>query len=755
MHAGVGFALACAAFLLILFRRSIFQGQALIGRDLTAVHQPWRWFEAEAMRAGRLPLWNPLNFMGEAALANPQSACFYPGSLIFLPWEFPTALVVFTCAHLLLACVGMYALCRRLRCCPSAAAIAGAAFGFGGWMLTRVESPPELASCAWMPLAVLVALEATSRASLRWAAGLGVLLAVQLSAGNLNATYNSGLAVGLAWLGTLAATWPAAAWLPRLRRVAVLPVGMLVAIVLFSAQAFPTAELVMQSARAKGVNDALATQWAVPAFQWLRFVVPFLFGGVGYGRHWGGAVAEFDHGAFYIGVIPLLFAAGACIAACGRSLGRKHRRLVLFVAVAVAFFAVAATGDQLGLYQVLRRGLPGFNRFHSPYKLMMLASFGVALLGGLGWHATASQVGGLKPSFRVLTWLIPAIMFLAVYSSIPRSPLRDGIYEWVRKVGPSQEYPYQARAFSAYGWTIGPWAGLSLFAITIGVTLCAAALRPWPGPRALGAVCVVLVLAELFAYASQLFYEGPRGAYATRPAEWAGRSYVTRQTNKLNWIMYGARSPAAFEWARELGLSDRNIPKGEYSATGENALAPRRQRDWRWALESDNADLRANERLRRACVRRVRFAANMGAGWPPVKIEGPPRLYISELRVEDPLPRVRPLPPAAGRVELVRVDSPPERVEVACSLAHAGLVELADSYYPGWRCVVDGRRAAVHLSNELFRAVDVPRGRHRIQMAFEPQSLKWGACVSLLCAAGLVLFLCLAALMRFARWVAT
>ncbi len=57
---------------------------------------------------------------------------------------------------------------------------------------------------------------------------------------------------------------------------------------------------------------------------------------------------------------------------------------------------------------------------------------------------------------------------------------------------------------------------------------------------------------------------------------------------------------------------------------------------------------------------------------------------------------------------------------------------LTDSYYPGWRALVDGQPTPVVRADVLFRAVHVPAGTHRVEFIYDPLSLKIGAVISAL-----------------------
>jgi uncharacterized membrane protein YfhO len=88
----------------------------------------------------------------------------------------------------------------------------------------------------------------------------------------------------------------------------------------------------------------------------------------------------------------------------------------------------------------------------------------------------------------------------------------------------------------------------------------------------------------------------------------------------------------------------------------------------------------------------------------------------------------RPSPAAGDRVTVVEYE--PETIQIKVSTAAGGLLVLADSYYPGWRALVDGKPAPVLRVDYLFRAVPLPAGEHEVSFYYEPDSLRLGAAIS-------------------------
>jgi hypothetical protein len=73
----------------------------------------------------------------------------------------------------------------------------------------------------------------------------------------------------------------------------------------------------------------------------------------------------------------------------------------------------------------------------------------------------------------------------------------------------------------------------------------------------------------------------------------------------------------------------------------------------------------------------------------------------------------------------------PNRVEIAVGNGPAGWLVLADLWYPGWHCRLDGLDTPIRRANYLFRAVWVPARPLTAVFSFEPQCYHLGRVISL------------------------
>ena len=83
--------------------------------------------------------------------------------------------------------------------------------------------------------------------------------------------------------------------------------------------------------------------------------------------------------------------------------------------------------------------------------------------------------------------------------------------------------------------------------------------------------------------------------------------------------------------------------------------------------------------------------------------------------------------------ETVKVDYPsPQNAVLEVTLESAGLVVLADVYYPGWELTIDGKPAPIYRVNHLMRGAAVATGSHRLVYTYAPKSFRVGRILSFL-----------------------
>jgi hypothetical protein len=454
---------ALAALILLFFNKMAFSNLILARGDTFLYFYPYWQVAADALRDGRVPLWNPDIFMGAPFLANSQVGFFYPFNWpVWLLLPTPYAVSASILLHLSIAGLGAYLAGRRTLALSRAAALFSAAlFALGGYLTAQVEHINQLQGLAWLPwyFAALAPLTACAppagrRQMCRTSLAVGALLALQLLAGHTQTAFFSIVAVAL-WL-------IAHALVRRQRRdkargvsvigraALVVGMGVVLAALLAAVQLLPTLELAAQSSRQGGLplNEVLSFSWH--PLHLTRALLP------AYGP------ALFSE---YVAFFPLTALILAVIGAWG---WRNNPAVLPWVVLAV-IVVVLALGRFTPVYYLLGR-LPGFDLFRAPARWLAVATLAAALLAGYGWerlrrfaHADlAADERRVAVRRGFLRWLVVAVF--ALLALIAWGYIAGWVAQWLPT---GAEAPYEPPPpLALLGWLIElALASLLLWAI--------------------------------------------------------------------------------------------------------------------------------------------------------------------------------------------------------------------------------------------------------------------------------------------------
>src|SRR4051812_28541985 len=334
---------------LVVFARPLLRNEVFSFRDHGDYFQPLRWFTANELQHGRLPLWNVYSASGEPWLANPQTGVFYPPAWLFLVLPFTTAYTLYLFLHVLLLGCGAYLLFARLTRPGGAALAAAVALTFSGPAMSLLDVSNNLATFAWIPLIVWCALAGISaRAS-------AVAIAMSFLAGE----------PFFAAVGALLFV------IARRKEWRDLIDVALTSFALSSIQLLPFLSMVLRSDRVHGgLSRAQLFQDSMPLQDWLRMAIPpNLHGGAFDPR-----LEEHFIPIVYIGALTMLFALIGMIAARRRGLG--------WIALIVICIVVGAGSHFAPVAELLIR-LP-VTLFRYPARVVPLAALGICALAAIG-----------------------------------------------------------------------------------------------------------------------------------------------------------------------------------------------------------------------------------------------------------------------------------------------------------------------------------------------------------------------------------
>ena len=386
--------------------------------DALGQYFPWRFYAAQQLQAGVLPLWNPHQFAGAPFVANGQSAVFYPLNFPFWISEGTSGVArafgISAFLHTLLAGLGTYALLQKWNCSRAASLLGAVAFGFCGYLASWIFLPTLANTASWLPLCVLLLENTVSKSekiNYKSVAFLSVALACALLAGHAQIFFY-----------ILIALFLRALFLPKIWRALLALFSACAACALLGAiQILPILELAQGGHRAGSTPTKDGWNFLVPRALQI-FDLPSLFIPTG-------TSFSLSENFGYVGLGVLLLAVVAIIAFLFFRPKFKIQNSEFAFAVAVAIFGLFyATATPLA--QAFYFGVPGLSQMGGVGRALVLWSFGAALLAALG-------LGALRA--RWSTPVIPVIALLLVFgelfgnsfSSHPTAPI-ESIYPKMR-----------------------------------------------------------------------------------------------------------------------------------------------------------------------------------------------------------------------------------------------------------------------------------------------------------------------------------
>lgn len=708
--------------------------------DALTEDYPWLLFWQESVQQREWPLWNPHIFGGHPHAATSMPAVFSPFRWLALALPAERALSLGLLLQLVLAAGFMFLWLQECGRSLAAAALGGLAFALNSEFLHWYWRIPS--TFCWAPLILWLLDRSVRRQSRRAVCGSGIALGIAFLSGSIQASAQLGIGLGLYAL--------ACGWLmPTQRRsywthaAVVIAIGSLIGAVQF----LLTAELLHYGAMAR----ALAGD-AAPAQPGLRhtllslpllttFIFPALAGSTetyDLCKLAGATMGDFNG---YIGIIPLMLAGFAIM----RSREPKLRALGLLV-VAV-------------LVIVLLTPLVRF-LYHRFFIVLTLAGAAAAAYGLDQLTATSTDCSALRRLSRfALTAGVLGIVSLAVAQWVIAS-------YWTDLVTAGQRYILshlsQTDAREHKEWLL---ARVPLFlrhyrlgnpqfwVPLVCLTGLAGAIALWQRARLSR---IALIGGLLFLTAADL-------------ALWA-RTLIP-QVNLREFPLYPPlaileiphHDPGLFRvqqyapTSRLFFLNQTLVPYRLDSVWGSGSLLPKNLnalpiQNFTPLLDLQNAkylitDLSASppperfELLQDAPAARLyrNRTALPRAWWVGEWTVKPTDAVLPALldaqfdphrqAVLETDPQIPPAPRSHGSVQVETAQAQFLRLQVDC--ASAGLVIVADTFYPGWEARIDGAAVPIWRANYAQRAVAVPAGQHTVEFNFAPRSYRLGAWITL------------------------
>jgi hypothetical protein len=728
-------AVAIAAVVPALFVLST--GRTFVWRDTATLFAPVRELVVEALRAGRLPLWNPYEGFGLPLLAQMIHGALHPVSVV-LAWVAPASgMEGLSVAYLGLGALGAWVLARQLGCSPAAAAVAGLAFGLSGYQQGLTAVIQYLGAGATAPWA-LAGIRASSRGSASGLAAGAVGVAALHLAGDPQWTVST-VALGLA-LST------APGWRGMARSAAAVAFGTGIAAI----QLVPSWCYLGQSLRGSGITDADRLQWALAPARLLELFSPGFFAGTPGSEAaapvflWLGGPTQSN---LSIPFLPSIHV-GAVVLALALAGVRASRNGTVLAGASVVFLWLAL-GPSLGAQQLLG-AVPIWGSFRYAEKLVGPLTLCLALLAAMG--ADRLEAGPPRRAPRVL--FVTGGLALALGTGL--------VLPLFSRTGWGVPEATLARALDALGrGLLVSGAALAL----LGVAARLATRGPFAGR--LPAIAAGLVLVNSAVAMPWALRSGrQRPAIPTVVAD-APDPFVTRIATPLEATP--PSNPLGLDSAdleivakARMGIASMNVTSRVDQVAPYTGVLPRSLRalgdtfgpDLWVAMRRLGVSHVIHPEPRDAAERVTVTEATKGGtlvhhdpawGIQAWRVPHRPFAHFADRVSALPTPEatleamhmadLAGLPGTVvvggdrwptGRGEVLRVSRGADRVEVEARADAEGLLVVADAFWPGWKATIDGDPVEVVRADYVLRAVRFPAGHHTLAMTYDPPEARAG-----------------------------
>ena len=764
----------------IYFFPVIFSDQTFASRDIYLFFNPRRFFAAETIRSGHLPLWNPYLASGVPFLANLQSSIFYPLSCIYYVLPFQLGFKYFIILHYYLAGLFMFFLMRHWRYDIYSSLISGVVFMFGGYMISILDNVAFLTSAAWLPLIVLFFDRSLKEKDFSCLIVTGVIIGLQILGGDASCYVLSTLIFMCAYLFYYLATEKTLSIKGRGKAVSFLPLAWMIGVCLAAIQLIPFMEFLSYSTRIEGFSYDKITQWSFHPLELIQLLIPYVYGTTVPMCRWFG---QFWLDTFYIGILPLfLIVFGLCY---------SRTKFSYFLLMVIFFSLFMAFGKYNPLFRWCQN-VPGVNMLLFPVKYLFLAGFSLALLSGMGYSNFFKKLGD-KEETRGFTRCIFIMNVFFITAFIIGSFMEDKLFPLFKSIYPQTLFHEIAGVesnflaiYQGYSWFIilltfisillvltmrGKVAVKATKVILIAITLIDLIFLCKPKDNTIKPALynttnrtVQLLKADLSHYRvfslsyitfGEAFMNIPKTPFSetigtlqcfVKPNlsifynidtidEYAAvlvKRYYLLFKPVIDFFRLEEREPWQMNYCKEIlnllnvkylissfSLKDKDfrlIQGGKVKMYENLGVLPRAY------LTSKAVVLKNDEEVLKT-IQEVNFN-------PRESILITAKEY-EKVRSEF-MEGGESLSPDAFKGEVKNLKYFPNQVEIETTGNDSSFLVLADNYYPGWKVYVNGLEKKVLRVNYNLRGVILPKGKNRVQFKFDSLSFKIGAAISLL-----------------------
>ncbi|MDO5295174.1 MAG: YfhO family protein [bacterium] len=411
-------AILCIISIVIIFYPAVFQGHLIYqiaeaGSDSLDLNITRRYLAAQSiLKYGEIPLWEPRIGCGVPLLAESEAGIFHPTFLLFFLNNLTLANNLTIFSAILIAMLGSYYWCRCLQLDPLPSAVSAFAYGLGETFLLRTSALNIIHVLCWLPLSLALIYLAIQTSKKRYSLLLTIVWTLQLLASHFNMAAICLICCCIYTVILIVYNMLQHHTHPYKVTVIRLLLALFFAFSLSLIQILPTHEFTQHSIRRetktyeaynKVCNSSLTCNMlAIFINPFYRSCPSTLTNSMTNDK-----MGLYAHDTFqYIGLLPFIL--------CFNTFAKKRRPIAISLWILVFFFFITSLGPRYGIYYLLFNYCPYFSSFNNPGRFAVPMMCTMAILAAIGAQNLYDLIK-LRFNNRLSKVLLSAIIIITLF----------------------------------------------------------------------------------------------------------------------------------------------------------------------------------------------------------------------------------------------------------------------------------------------------------------------------------------------------
>lgn len=377
--------------------------------DIWQLNLPLKFYLSDSLKNGHWPLWNPYIGNGFPSLAEGQIGTFNFSNLLlfrFLPFvyafNFSYIFIFFTVS------LGTYFYCQTLKITKLSSFMAALLFSFSGTFITHISHINLIQTASYLPwLFLSIHNLIYKKNKLMWGVLFSLVLSQQIFSGFPQLVVISLIGVSTYLIFHLTKL--------NIKKkfpiIIIFIIFLLLGILASSGQLLPQYEFLRLSDRANGLDSSTSTLFSYPFKHLITFIFPFKLGDPRIGTYPHFVINDgsiFWENTGYIGIIPLFFVILSLV------FFRKNKNITYFWLLLFMSFLMM-TGKYSPLYFIY--SFPPFSYFRVPSRFIFLFVWALVILSGYGLDFITVLFSKIAPNLKLAKYFNSIKLFVILLSS--------------------------------------------------------------------------------------------------------------------------------------------------------------------------------------------------------------------------------------------------------------------------------------------------------------------------------------------------